>query len=259
MPNTLLLAIDIGNTNTTIAAYDGQMLIADWRLSTLLSRTVDEWAVTVLALFTLGQIPVVSITHVVMSSVVPDLTPVITVLAQKYLSCEPLIVSHHTDTGLTIKCDRPGEIGSDRLCDAVAAMTMYAVPAIVIDFGTATTFNAITREGDYLGGAIAPGLGISVEALYAHAARLSHVELVTPERAIGSNTMQNLQSGIIFGYAGLVEAMICRFKNEMEGPVKTIATGGLSTVIADQVAFDIVEPLLTLHGLRIIHERSQRA
>ena len=253
---SILLAIDVGNTNTVFAAFGGATLIADWRLSTRRDRTADEWAVQTLALCAQHGIAADEIADVVIASVVPGLTPAFIDLAQRYLHREALVVSHEVATGLTILYDRPSEVGADRICDAVAARELYGTPAIVIDFGTATSFNAISARGDYLGGAIAPGIGISVDALFTRAARLARVDLHRPPHAIGSNTVHALQSGIILGYAGMVEAMTRHFKDELGGQAHVIATGGLATIMAGQSdAIDVVDPLLTLHGLRLIHAR----
>jgi type III pantothenate kinase len=252
----ILLAIDVGNTNTVFAAFDGPTLLADWRLSTQSHRTADEWAVQLLGLCTQRGLASREIGAVVLASVVPDLTPAMVDLAARYLGHDALVVSHEIDTGVAIRYDRPGEVGADRLCDAVAARALYGAPAVVIDFGTATTFNAISAAGDYLGGAIAPGIGIAVDALFEHAARLAHVELRRPPRAIGANTEHALQSGIILGYAGMVEAMTRHFKRELGGHACVIATGGLAPLMAGQTAaIDVVDPLLTLHGLRLIYAR----
>jgi type III pantothenate kinase len=252
----ILLAIDVGNSNTVFAAFDGPTLLADWRLSTRPHRTADEWAVQLLGLCVQRGLAPRDIGAVVLASVVPDLTPAMVDLAARYLGHDALVVSHEIETGVSIRYDRPGEVGADRLCDAVAARELYSAPAVVIDFGTATTFNAIAADGAYLGGAIAPGIGIAVDALFEHAARLARVELRRPPRAIGANTEHALQSGIILGYAGMVEAMTRHFKAELGGHACVIATGGLAPLLAGQTtAIDVVDPLLTLHGLRLIHAR----
>jgi len=257
----MLLALDVGNTNVTIGVYDGDRVRATWRLATDIERLADEYAVIILGLLRNEQIEPSSIRHAVMASVVPDLAPVFEALCKRYFGVTPLVVGTGTRTGVRVLYDNPREVGADRIVDVVAALRLYGPPPlIIVDFGTATVFDAVNGEGDYLGGAIAPGIGIASEALFERAAKLYRVELEPPKSAIGKNTIAAIQSGTLFGYVGLVEGMVARFKAELGGSARVIATGGWAQLLQRETqVFDAVDPNLTLAGLRFIHEAHARA
>ncbi len=251
----MLAAFDIGNTNITIGVFDGEEVCATWRLATDIERLADEYAVTVLGLLATAGIPTAAIDEAVMASVVPDLVPVFEHLLQRYFHIEPAVVGTGTRTGVRILYDNPREVGADRIVDVVAATHLYGPPPlIIVDFGTATVFDAVSAEGDYLGGALAPGIGIASEALFERAAKLYRVELERPKSAIGKNTVAAIQSGTLFGYVGLIEGMVARFKKELGGTARVIATGGWAERLARETrVFDVVDENLTLTGLRLIH------
>jgi len=257
----MLLALDIGNTNVTIGVFDGQELRATWRIATNLERLADEYAVLMLGLLRNENIEVSSVTQAIMASVVPDLAPVFEQLCRRYFGIDALVVGTGTRTGVRILYDNPREVGADRIVDVVAALHLYGPPPlIIVDFGTATVFDAVSAEGDYLGGAIAPGIGISSEALFERAAKLYRVELERPKSAIGKNTAGAIQSGTLFGYVGLIEGMVARFKAELGGAARVVATGGWAELLSKETSvFDAVDPNLTLTGLRLIHEAHMRA
>jgi type III pantothenate kinase len=254
----MLLAIDIGNTNVTFGLYEGDALGPRWRIRTIHEKMPDEYGLLLDQLFRHRGHRPEQVTGVVIASVVPPLTPVFEQACRDYLEQEPLLVDASVETGVRICYDNPQEVGADRVVDAAAVRTLYSVPACVVDFGTATTFDGLSAEGDYLGGAIAPGVGISAQALFERTAKLPRVELTRPPSAIGRNTVQSIQSGLLFGYVGLVEGMVARFKAELGPETWVIATGGLAEVIARETdVIDVVDPWLTLHGLRIIYELNQ--
>ncbi len=250
----MLLAVDIGNTNVTLGAFDGAELRAHWRVATARHRMADEWAVILKNLMDLKGLSMADIDAAVIASVVPTLTAAIEGMIETYLHVRPLLIEPGVRTGIRVLYDSPRDVGADRVVNAVAAFKHYGGPAIVIDFGTATTFDAISADGDYLGGAIAPGIVISVEALFERTAKLPRVELVLPPRAIGKNTVHSIQSGLMFGYVGLVEGIVRRFKAELGEKAKVIATGGLAEVVASETrVIDHVDPHLTLEGLRLVY------
>jgi type III pantothenate kinase len=249
----MLLTIDVGNTNLTLGLYSNEQLGPHWRLATDHGRMPDEYGLQFLGLLDHVGVRVDQVTGVCLSSVVPQLTSRIVQACQVYLLQTPFIVSAQVHTGVTIRYNTPQAVGADRIADAAAVMQLYGGPACVIDFGTATTFNAITAAGEYLGGAITPGIGIAADALFHHTAKLPRVDLEAPPNVIGQNTVHAMQSGLLFGYVSLVEGMIARFRAEMGDDMKVIVTGGLAEVIASHSqAIDIVAPWLTLDGLRII-------
>jgi type III pantothenate kinase len=251
----MLLAIDIGNTNSTLGLYDGEVLGPRWRLSTGSEKTADEYGLYLLGLLRRAGVDASSVTAAAISSVVPQLTGEFAESCRKYLKCDPLVVDGFSATGVAILCDNPSEVGSDRIVDAAAVRKFYGGPACIVDFGTATTFDAVNREGDYLGGAIAPGVGISAEALFQRAAKLPKVDLDRPPGVIGRNMVQSLQSGLLFGYVGLVEGIVARFREILGEDMKVVATGGLAEIIAKETdVISVVAPWLTLDGLRIIYE-----
>jgi len=251
----MLLTIDIGNTNLTLGLYEGQNLGARWRLATEHERMPDEYGLQILGLLQHSGCSPAQLTGICMASVVPPLTGRIKQACVEYLHQDPMIVDHTVKTGITIQYDPPNTVGADRIVDAAAVMQFYGGPACVVDFGTATTFDAITAKGEYLGGAIAPGIGIAAEALVQRTAKLPRVELSRPPTAIGRNTVNAMQSGLVYGYVALVEGMVARFRKELGDDMKVIATGGLAELVAPETqVIQIIAPWLTLDGLRIIWE-----
>jgi type III pantothenate kinase len=254
----MLLAIDIGNTNITFGLYEGKKLGPSWRIRTIHERMPDEYGILLDQLFHHRGHRSEQVTGVAIASVVPPLTPVFQQVCRDYVGQTPLVVDVGVKTGVRIRYDNPWEVGADRVVDAVAVQALYSVPACVVDFGTATTFDAVSAEGDYLGGAIAPGIGIAAQALFERAAKLHRVELTRPPAVIGRTTTHSIQSGLLYGYVGLVEGMVARFKADLGPKTQVIATGGLAEVIARETdVIDIVDPWLTLHGLRLVYELNQ--
>jgi type III pantothenate kinase len=250
----MLLAIDIGNTNIVWGVFDGDRLVADWRVGTDQSKTTDEYAILLLDLLRVEGISPERVAGVILSSVVPPLTPLFEELAETYFHCLPLTVSAELETGLTIKYSYPREVGSDRIVNAAAAFRRYGGPIIIVDFGTATTFCTVTADGEYLGGAIAPGLRISAEALYARTAKLPKIELARPKSAIGRDTASSMRAGLIFGYAGLVDELVRRIQQELGRDCFVLATGGLAGLIAPEShSIREVRPNLTLEGLALLY------
>ena len=251
----MLLAIDIGNSNVTVGVFDGDALKTTFRLSTDTRKMPDEYAIAVNQLLPLKGLSLDDIDAVAMCSVVPPLTPSFIHLADEYFGIQPLVVGAGTRTGIRVKYDSPRDVGADRIVDAAAVFTIYGGPAIVVDIGTATVFDAVTEHGEYLGGAIAPGITIAADSLFHATAMLRRVELARPPAAIGKNTVHALQSGLVFGYSELVKGMVARFRAELGGDPKVVATGGLADVVAEESGiFDAVDPNLTLTGLRIVYE-----
>jgi type III pantothenate kinase len=249
----MLLAVDVGNTNITLGVYEGETMLGAWRLGTVQERMPDEYGLQILGLMQHGGIESAGLTGAVLASVVPPLTPTVIRAIGSYLGVEALIVGTGVKTGVRILYEDPKAVGADRIADAAAAKALYGTPVCVVDFGTATTFNAITAEGDYLGGAIAPGIGIAADALYHRTAKLTRVELTPPPEAIGRNTVYAMQSGLVFGYVGLVEGMVARFREELGRAMSVVGTGGLAQVIANETTvIQHVNPWLTLEGLRLI-------
>ena len=254
----MLLAIDIGNTNITLGVYNGAALDYQWRIKTDHGRMPDEYGIIILGLMRHEELNFRQIDGIIVSSVVPTLTSVFAEMAQSFIKKEPLIVAAGTKTGVRIKYDSPRDVGADRIVDAAATYKLYGGPACIIDFGTAATFDAISASGEYLGGAIAPGIGIAAKALSSRTAKLPEVDLVRPPRAIGTNTVYAIQSGLIFGYVALVEGMVARFRAELGDDMRVIGTGGLADTIANETdVIEVVNPWLTLEGLRMIWEMNQ--
>lgn len=254
----MLLAIDVGNTNTCLGVYENKKLVVEWRLSTDRSKTVDEYGMTLRQFFMLDGMDIGRVDAVAVSSVVPPLTPTWEATSVKYLGQKPLVVGPGIKTGMDLKYDSPRDVGADRIAGAVAAYEMYGGPCIIVDFGTATTFDAVSKTGQYLGGAICPGIGISSEALFQRAARLPRIELVRPRGTIGKNTVWAMQAGIIFGYAGQVEYVVKKMKTELGGEAFVVATGGLAPLICSETTvIDKIDPTLVLEGIRIVWERNQ--
>jgi type III pantothenate kinase len=254
----MLLAIDIGNSNIVWGVYREQELCGHWRLGTDLKKTADEYGLLFTGLLEARGIRATEITGVIISSVVPSLTSVIEAMAEQYFHHLPLLVSHELDLGLTIAYPHPHELGSDRLVNAAAAYARYQSALIIIDFGTATTFCAISQQGEYLGGAIAPGLATASEALHARTAKLPRVSLIRPKAVIGKDTIGSIQAGLIFGYVGLVDELVSRMEQELHPKPRVIATGGLASLIAPESrTIQEVRPFLTLEGLELLYRRTR--
>ncbi len=250
----MLLAVDIGNTTITLGLYDGEAPGPRWRLETVRSRLPDEYGLTLVALLANAGLSKSDVSEAALSSVVPPLTGTWVDVCRRSLGVEPLVVETGVKTGIRVLYDEPKQVGADRIVNAAAVKELWGGPACIVDFGTGTTFDALSARGEYLGGAIAPGIGIAAEALHTRAAKLPRVDLVRPPFAIGRNTEHALQSGIVFGYVGLVEGMVARFRSELGPETKVIATGGYAELIARETpVLGVVAPWLTLDGLRIIH------
>ncbi len=251
----MLLTIDIGNTHIKLGVYDRRTLLHHWRVTTERCKLADEYGVLLYELFKWEGLDITAINGCVISCVVPPLTSQFCTMARHYLHVEPVVVGADIQTGLRYQIDAPHELGSDRIANGLAAYHLYGGPVIAIALGTATAFDVVTANGEYIGGAIAPGIAISADALFHAAARLYQVELVRPPRVIGKNTVHYVQSGLILGYAGLIEGMVRRMQHELGTPCKVVATGGLAETIANETeAITVVEPLLTLEGLRLIYD-----
>jgi type III pantothenate kinase len=250
----MLLVIDIGNTDTTLGVFDGEELRAAWHLSTAIHRRADEYAALLLNLLHYHHLDTSDITDVALCSVVPPLLATYEELFGRYFNISPLVVGVGVKTGVRIRMDNPREVGTDRIVNAAAGHHLYGGPLIITDLGTATTFDVVSREGDYLGGVIAPGIVTAAEALFTRAAVLPRVELTRPKRAIGTNTVTAMQSGIVFGYVGLIEGVVARIRKELGEKARVIATGGYAEMIAEETpVIEVVDPDLTLVGLRLIY------
>ena len=255
----MLLVIDIGNTNTSLGVFEGDRLVAHWRLTTERARTGDEWGVLARNLFELSGLDVKSIDAIAIASVVPPLNFTLNRMAEIYFKLTPLFVDHTIDTGLPILYQPAADVGADRIVDAVAAIHKYGAPCIVVDFGTATTFDAINFNGEYVGGVITPGITISADALFDRAAKLPRVEIKRPQKVIGSATVEAMQSGLYHGYIGLVDGILKKMIDELGRSPRVIATGGLAPLIARGSKFiQEVDETLTLAGLRLVYERSKK-
>jgi type III pantothenate kinase len=254
----MLIAVDVGNTQTVIGAFDGEARIAAWRLATRLDTSVDEFGLKVRTLLELAGIDASRVDGAILASVVPPMTPTLLAASRSYLGVEPLVVGPGIRTGMPIRMDHPQEIGADRIVNAVAAHHRFGGPVVVIDFGTATTFDVVSEAGEYLGGVIAPGVLVSAEALFERAARLPRVQVQRPARVVGRNTVHSLQAGLYHGYVALIEGLMARIREELKGTPRVVATGGLAHTFADDLAFlDAVEPDLTLEGLRLVYARNR--
>jgi len=251
----MLLVFDIGNTNIVLGAYEGKELLQHWRISTDRLKTGDEYGMLINNLFTYGGLSIKDIEAVIISSVVPPLVVPLVKMCQRYFNVEPLVVGPGIKTGICIKYENPRDVGADRIVNAVAAHHKYDGALIIVDFGTATTFCVISENGDYLGGAIAPGIGISTEALFQRAAKLPRIELVKPKSIICRNTVTSMQSGIIYGFVGQVDGIVTRMKEELGRDAFVVATGGLASLIATESStINAIEHFLTLEGLQVIYE-----
>ncbi|MED1645573.1 type III pantothenate kinase [Brevibacillus agri] len=254
----MLLVIDIGNSNIVLGLYEGEVLRHHWRIAADRNKTEDEYGMLVKSLFSSAGLTMEQVRGIIFSSVVPPLNTVIERMCGKYLRQKPLIVGPGVKTGLNIKYEYPREVGSDRIVNAVAAIHEYGVPLIVVDFGTATTFCYVDERGQYWGGAIAPGIGISTEALFSRAAKLPRIEITKPASVVGRNTIAAMQAGIYYGFVGQVEGIVRRIKAEYQTEPTVVATGGMASLVADETScIQVVDPYLTLKGLRLVYERNQ--
>ncbi len=254
----MLLTVDVGNTNITYGIFEGEKMRTTWRMATDIHQMPDQYAALLLTLLQHEGLQASDITEASVCSVVPPLLGTFDELFQKFFHIQPFMVGPGVKTGVRIRMDNPKEVGADRIVNAIAAYQIYGGPLIVVDFGTATTFDAISKEGEYLGGAIAPGIGISTEALYTRAAKLPRIELAKPKTVIGKNTVSSMQSGIIYGFVEQTDGIITRMKKEMGGSAVVVATGGFAELISsDSRNIDRVNHNLTLEGLRIIYERNK--
>lgn len=254
----MILVVDVGNTNIVLGLYEGKKLLHNWRISTNRSATPDEYGLTLYNLFAHKGLRLEAVEGVIISSVVPPLMFALENMCKKYMKKDPLVVGPGIKTGLSIRYENPREVGADRIVNAVAALELYGPPLIIVDFGTATTFCYVDEQAQYLGGAIAPGIGISTEALYQRAAKLPRIELIKPKSTVGRNTVTSMQAGIIFGYAGQVDGIVERIREEFGTNPTVVATGGLAELISEESrTIQIVNPLLTLQGLQMIYERNR--
>ena len=255
-----LLAIDIGNTHTVIGVLAGKTVERSWRISTDTSKTADEWGVYLTTLFSFNAIPPEDVKGACISCVVPPMRTILAEMCREYFDLEAVVVGPGIKTGLAIKSDNPREVGADRIVNAVAAYSEYGGPLVIVDVGTATTFCAVSKKGEYLGGAIAPGMRVAAEALVSRTAQLPRIDFVAPKKAIGKDTVSCMQSGIVLGYMELIKGMIRRIKAELDPKAKVIATGGLVSLLPElESDIDAYEPDLMLKGLRIIYERNAQA
>lgn len=254
----MLLAVDIGNTSIKLGVFKGEELHTTWHMSTSIHRMVDEYAALLLTLLHHRGLNIADIKEVALCSVVPPLIATFDELFKRYFHVSPLVVGAGIKTGVRIRMDNPREVGTDRIVNAAAAHHLYGGPIIIADLGTATTFDTVSKEGDYLGGAIAPGITTGAEALSTRTAMLPRVELIPPKRAIGTNTITAMQSGIVFGYVGLIEGIVSRIQRELGVKTKVVATGGYAELLAKETpVFDVINPDLTLIGLRFIYEMNR--
>ena len=253
----MLLVMDVGNTNTVLGLYDGDELLHDWRIRTVIDHTVDEYGILVLNLYRNGKASAKPIDHIIISCVVPPMMNILEPMCRKYFGIRPLIVGPGIKTGMPIFYDNPREVGADRIVNAVAAYEKYKREMIIVDFGTATTFDYISPKGEYMGGCIAPGVMISSEALFEKASKLPRVELSTPRTIVTKDTVSAMQAGIMYGYAGLVDGIVERIMTEIDSQPLVVATGGLAPLMAGVARrIDLVDEMLTIEGLRIIFQRN---
>ncbi|MDI9569267.1 MAG: type III pantothenate kinase [Pseudomonadota bacterium] len=254
----MLLVVDVGNTNTVLGLFDGETLIHDWRIRTVVDHTVDEYGMLIYNLYKSSRIGAKRISDIIISCVVPPMLNILEPLCWKYFQLKPLIVGPGVRTGMPIHYDNPKEVGADRIVNAVAAFEKYRRDLIIVDFGTATTFDYVSAKGEYMGGCIAPGIMISSAALFERAAKLPRVELSKPKSIIAKDTVSSMQAGIMYGYAGLVDGIVRRMQAEVRGNPMVIATGGPAKIVVPEAeTIDVVDDMLTLEGLRLIHLRNK--
>lgn len=256
---SMILAINVGNTNVNLGLYEGKQLLYHWCVATSRNKTKDEWAMSIQSLFDYEKRSFDEIKGIIISSVVPQIMYEMEQMCKKYFKINPMIVGPGIKTGLNIKYDNPKEVGADRIANAVAATKLFKGPLVIVDFGTATTFCYINENHQYMGGAIAPGLSISTEALYTKASKLPRIEIRKPKDVVGTNTIDAMQAGIFYGYIGLVDGMVNKLKGKASEVPTVIATGGIASLIAGETeTIDVVEPFLTLKGLQMIYEKNEK-
>jgi type III pantothenate kinase len=254
----MLLVADVGNTDTVLGVFEGPVLRVSWRLTSRREQTADEYGIFIEALLRSGGIEPRAISAIAISNVVPPVQQTLERMCEKYFAVAPFVVEPAVNSPIPVRVDNPAEVGPDRIVNAVGALARHHPPLIVIDFGTATTFDCVSRHGEFVGGAIAPGIRTAADALLTRAARLFRVELVRPKDAIGRNTVTNIQSGLVYGYAGLVDGLVSRMQAELGGGATVVATGGLASLVAEVTrTIQHVDPDLTLEGLRLIYERAR--
>ncbi|MCC6848489.1 MAG: type III pantothenate kinase [Deltaproteobacteria bacterium] len=253
----MLLAIDVGNTHTVVGVYEGDRLVRHWRVLSDPGRTSDEYGVLLWNLYRASELPIPTKSDIIVCSVVPPMTTVVEDLCRDFFHAEPLVVGPGIKTGMPILYDNPKEVGADRIVNAVAAFERHRAGCIVVDFGTATTFDCVSPKGEYLGGVITPGLGISLDALVTRTAKLPRVELVRPPKVVGKNTVHAIQAGIVYGYVSLVDGLVGRIRDELGAAARVIATGGFASLLApESTTIESFDEFLTLEGLRLIHRRN---
>ena len=254
----MLLVIDVGNSNNVIGLFSGEKLLTHWRIRTEWNRTADEYWVLIKEFILLNNVETETIDDIIIACVVPPLVPILQGMAKKYFLCEPLIVGPGVKTGISILYRNPSEVGADRIVNSVAAFEKYGGPLIIVDFGTATTFDVVSSKGEYLGGCIFPGVQISLEALFKNTAKLPRVDMTLPEKVIGKSTVESLRSGAVYGFPGMVESIVRQIKDELDQNARVIATGGVLDWITNKTTvIDTLDPFLTLDGLRIIYEKNK--
>ena len=254
----MLLAIDIGNSNNVIGLFSNEKLLTHWRIRTEWNRTSDEYWVLIKEFIQLNNVDTETIDEIIIACVVPPLIPVLKEMSNKYFSCDPIIVGPGIKTGMSILYKNPAEVGADRIVNSVAAYEKYRGPLVIVDFGTATTFDVVSQKGEYLGGAISPGVQLSLEALFKSAAMLPRVDMGEPESVIGKSTIESIHSGTVYGFVGMIDGMVLRIQEELQQKAQVIGTGGIVDLIASKTkTIDIIDPFLTLEGLKIIHRRNQ--
>jgi len=253
----MLLVIDVGNSNNVIGLFSGKKLLSHWRIRTEWNRTADEYWVLFKEFIQSNNVGIDNIDDIVIACVVPPLVPILQDMARKYFSCEPLVVGPGIKTGISILYNNPAEVGADRIVNSVAAFEKYGGPLIIVDFGTATTFDVVSRKGEYLGGVIFPGVQISLEALFKHTAKLPRIDMLVPENVIGKSTVDSIRSGAVHGFTGMVENLVRQIKTELGQNAQVVATGGIVEWIASNTTvIDTLDPFLTLDGMRIIYEKN---